>query len=96
MSEAKHIFLDGRVQGVSLRWFTRKKAEELGLFGTVRNLHDGRVEVKAVGDADAIETLRKAIEEGPPMARVESVEVNDLSEDDRAEIENSEQFEILL
>ena len=43
------------MQGVGFRWWTRSKALELGLVGSARNLHDGRVAVVAEGDRAACE-----------------------------------------
>ena len=51
------FFVRGRVQGVWFRASTRDVATRLGLSGHARNLADGRVDVLAVGDADAIEAL---------------------------------------
>jgi acylphosphatase len=42
-------WVDGRVQGVGFRWWTRSQARRLGLRGTAVNLPDGRVEVIAEG-----------------------------------------------
>jgi acylphosphatase len=42
-------WVDGYVQGVGFRWWTRSHARRLGLLGTVANLPDGRVEVIAEG-----------------------------------------------
>lgn len=51
------VWVRGRVQGVGFRWWTRSRALELGLTGTVANLDDGRVEVVAEGSRDACESL---------------------------------------
>ena len=40
----------GRVQLVMFRDFTKRKAEEFGIVGTVRNEKDGTVRVIAEGD----------------------------------------------
>ncbi len=64
----------GRVQGVGYRWWVIRKAQQLGLQGTVRNLADGSVEVRASGTADALKELASALFQGPPYARVHSVE----------------------
>ncbi len=63
----------GRVQGVFFRASTRNEAQRLGLTGYARNLMDGRVEVVACGDKEAVETLREWLRRGPPDARVSGV-----------------------
>jgi acylphosphatase len=64
------IVVRGRVQGVFYRDSTRRKAMELGLVGTVRNLPDGAVEIVAEGPAAALETLVQWCRLGPPAAEV--------------------------
>jgi acylphosphatase len=51
-----------------------ENARELGLTGWVRNLSDGRVEVLADGDEDALHKLLEALRTGPRLATVEHVE----------------------
>lgn len=63
----------GRVQGVFYRASTRHEAQRLGLTGYARNLMDGRVEVVACGDKEAVEALREWLRKGPPDARVSGV-----------------------
>ena len=53
--------VDGEVQGVGFRWWTRRRATQLGLSGWARNLDDGRVEVVAEGPEDACRTLLGAL-----------------------------------
>lgn len=50
-------FVHGDVQGVGFRWFTRARALELGLAGSATNLPDGRVQVIAEGDPNAVRAL---------------------------------------
>jgi acylphosphatase len=64
----------GRVQGVGFRWWTRSRAQALGLTGTVRNCPDGTVEVRARGPVERLAELRRLLAEGPPEARVDGVE----------------------
>lgn len=75
MNVRANIHVEGRVQGVSFRGFTRRLAQELHLKGWVRNLYDGRVEVLAEGDKDGIEVMIERLKAGPPSARVENVSV---------------------
>lgn len=67
----------GRVQGVNFRAFVATKARMLGLRGWVRNAADGRtVELYAEGSRQALEELLRHVRMGPPMARVDSVDVS--------------------
>jgi len=76
MKARAHIYISGRVQGVFFRDHTRTWAKSLNLTGWVMNLDDGRVEVMAEGDKQNIEVLIDKLREGPPLARVENVEIN--------------------
>ena len=68
------FLVSGRVQGVFYRASTREQALRLGLAGTAVNLPDGRVEVRAEGDAAALDELERWLHRGPPAARVDRVE----------------------
>ncbi len=70
-----HIWVSGRVQGVWYRATARDVARRLGLTGWVRNLPDGRVEIVAEGDKEALNEFIKWCWEGPPLARVDDVKV---------------------
>ena len=70
-----HVFVSGRVQGVSFRWQTQRKAQDLELTGWVRNLWDGRVEAIFEGDKDTVQQAVSWCHRGDPPARVEDVEV---------------------
>jgi len=71
------FLVSGKVQGVCFRASTQEQARRLGLRGYVRNLHDGRVEVLAMGTDDAIEALAAWLWQGPPSARVDAVDRQD-------------------
>jgi acylphosphatase len=64
----------GRVQGVFFRAWTREVGEGLGLLGTVKNRGDGSVEVHALGSPEALALFEARLSDGPPAARVETVE----------------------
>lgn len=70
-----HLFIDGRVQGVFYRAFTRNVASGLGLNGWVRNLYDGRVEAVFEGDRTLIEQAVLECKKGPPGSWVRDVDV---------------------
>lgn len=69
------MFIDGRVQGVFYRAFTRDIASSLGLNGWVRNLRDGRVEALFEGEKMLIEKAIQSCYKGPPGARVSHIDV---------------------
>ena len=70
-----HVVVSGRVQGVGYRYFCQITAQELGLIGWARNRIDGSVELEAQGVAAALNTLQQHLSDGPPMARVNRVNV---------------------
>jgi len=70
-----HVLISGRVQGVWFRASTRDKAESLSLSGWVRNIPDGRVEAVFEGDEEDVANMVRWCHAGPPMARVDRVEV---------------------
>ena len=69
--------VSGRVQGVYYRAATVERASRLALRGWVRNLPDGRVEAVAAGPVEALTELASWRWEGPPAARVDSVQVEE-------------------
>ncbi|HEY8538579.1 MAG TPA: acylphosphatase [Steroidobacteraceae bacterium] len=78
----RRCFVSGLVQGVFFRGSTRQRAIELGLSGYAVNLPDGRVEVLIVGEPERAERLIEWLHRGPPAARVNSVEVQELKLED--------------
>lgn len=73
--------VSGRVQGVFFRESTRREAESLGVTGSAANLPDGRVEVIACGEEPAVRALVNWLREGPRLAEVEDVEVEETRPD---------------
>ncbi len=64
----------GRVQGVGFRDWTCREADALGLWGWVRNLPDGSVELMAAGPDDHVQALIDRCRLGPPAAAVTDIE----------------------
>ena len=73
----KKCLVGGRVQGVFYRATAARRAGELGIRGHARNLPDGRVEVLACGDSEAVETFVSWLWIGSSACRVTSVEASD-------------------
>jgi acylphosphatase len=82
---AAYIRVLGLVQGVSYRYFAQKVARGLKLQGTVRNRHDGSVELEVEGERGLIEELITSLKIGPPSAHVTDVRVEWRGATDRYE-----------
>jgi acylphosphatase len=76
---AKHIIVHGRVQGVGFRGFVQAVAERLGLTGSVCNCPDSTVEIIVAGSPRRIEEFIQQVKQGPSLARVHHLEIQDLS-----------------
>lgn len=72
---AREIIVKGKVQGVFYRASAREKAEELGLFGWVKNRADGTVEIWLEGEDRIVQEMTEWCRQGPARARVEEVEI---------------------
>lgn len=68
-----HVLIEGRVQGVGFRFYTKDQAEKLGLTGWVRNTFDGNVEAYAEGLKEDLEIWLKHLQRGPRSAFVTSI-----------------------
>ena len=69
----RRIVVEGYVQGVGYREFTRRAALRLGVSGWVRNRSDGAVEALICGPPVAVEALVAEMRSGPGFAEVESL-----------------------
>ena len=65
--------ISGIVQGVGYRYFASAAARRHKVVGFARNLPDGRVEVLAEGEPEALLAFRQDLERGPAVARVDTV-----------------------
>lgn len=83
MRVARRYTISGRVQGVGFRYFTEGAAVRHGLHGWVRNLPDGRVEIAAEGEPEALERFERQIRQGPPGARIDAIDIDDRAPDGR-------------
>jgi acylphosphatase len=73
---ALRAIVTGRVQAVGFRQFVQSRGRELGLAGWVRNSADrSTVEVMAEGESGVLTTFLDHLNDGPPAARVDQVDV---------------------
>ncbi|MGD9014544.1 MAG: acylphosphatase [Candidatus Omnitrophota bacterium] len=63
MQRCIHVFFSGRVQGVGFRFTTQDLANDSGVTGWVRNLHDGRVELFAEAEKSVLEGFLSRIKQ---------------------------------
>lgn len=69
------IVVKGTVQMVGFRYYTIRQAQTLGIYGYVRNLPNGNVEVVAQTDSQKMHEFISLIKQGPSSARVEDMTV---------------------
>jgi len=74
-----HVIVEGRVQGVFFRAFTRDAAVNLGLSGWVRNQPNGSVEAIVEGEKTAVEKMLQWFYQGSPNSIVEKVHTTEES-----------------
>ncbi|MCD6371499.1 MAG: acylphosphatase [Candidatus Aenigmarchaeota archaeon] len=72
-----HVKIFGKVQGVGFRVSTKMMAKTLGIKGWIRNCEDGSVEAVFEGKESSVEKILEWCKRGPPLARVDGVEVKE-------------------
>jgi acylphosphatase len=77
----KKCLVGGRVQGVFYRATAARRARELSISGYARNLSDGRVEVLACGDDEAVRAFVSWLWIGSSGSKVTAVDVSDAAVD---------------
>jgi acylphosphatase len=70
-----HVFVSGRVQGVSFRAFAKREAQKFNIQGFARNLSDGRVEIVGEGNEEVLKEFLISVKMGHPIASVEHIDV---------------------
>ncbi|MCD6483320.1 MAG: acylphosphatase [Candidatus Aenigmarchaeota archaeon] len=69
------IKIYGRVQGVGFRYFVYINTKKQNVTGYVKNLPDGTVEALFEGDEKQIHEMIRICKKGPPMAKVDRIEI---------------------
>lgn len=81
------IVVRGKVQGVWFRASTKSTAERFAVKGFVSNRPDGSVYIEASGSPSSIEEFIKWCRKGPELARVDSVDIEEISRSDFSSFE---------
>jgi acylphosphatase len=76
----RRVLVEGAVQGVGYREFTRRAALRLNVSGWVRNRSDGAVEALVRGSPAAVEALIAEMRQGPRFATIDNLSVIDHDE----------------
>ncbi len=84
-----HAIIEGRVQGVYFREYTRQEACKSGVTGWVRNRTDGTVEALFSGPNEKVELMCDWLQQGSPLSVVKKVAITILHE-----TENYSDFQI--
>ncbi len=71
------VLVSGRVQGVFFRASCAERADELEIGGWIRNVPGGGVEAVFEGTESAVAQMVSWCREGPPLARVDRIDVVD-------------------
>ena len=68
---SKRIIFEGRVQGVGFRYTVKDLARGFDVYGWVKNLPDGSVELQVAGEADEVaDFIREITEESPVVHHI--------------------------
>ncbi len=67
------IIVEGDVQGVGFRYYTRRVARRLGIVGYVENLEDGNVRIICESSKEKTEELLRLLEAAQPPIKVEKI-----------------------
>ena len=73
---AKHVFYEGRVQGVGFRYTARHLAKGYDVIGWVRNLPDGRVDLLVGGQSEEVAGFLDAIVESELAGFIKNQQVH--------------------
>ena len=71
---ARHVFYEGRVQGVGFRWSAKHLARGFEVTGWIKNLPDSRVEMQVCGQVDEVDAFLEAIAESELKSHIKNVD----------------------
>jgi acylphosphatase len=75
-------YVSGRVQGVGFRYFVKRHADSLAVYGYAKNMADGRVEFLLQGEKSTVLSVLEKIRSGPSYSQVSEVNVEQCVSDE--------------
>jgi acylphosphatase len=84
---ARRLVIHGRVQGVWFRDTLRRVARDAGVSGWAANSDEGTVVALVEGPAEGVARVVEFAHQGPERARVERVQVSEVSVEGRTGFE---------
>lgn len=77
MRASVKVYYSGTVQGVGFRWTVMRLSAGFSVCGSVKNLADGRVLLKAEGDKVEVDRFLVAIKQGSLSSYIRDAEIID-------------------
>ncbi len=77
-----YYHIQGRVQGVGFRYFTKEIALQHDVFGWVRNRNDGTVDGILQGNEQNLTDVLVLLQEGPLFSKVKKLESKEITTDE--------------
>jgi len=75
MLKQAHLYIKGDVIGIGFRAWTKIQGKIIGVTGWVKNNEEGFVEAVVQGDEEKVNQMVETVKRGPPVSRVEDVEI---------------------
>jgi len=82
MNKNFELIIEGRVQGVGMRYFVYTRALKHNINGFVKNTSDGNVEVFCSGESAKMDEFIAEIKKGPSFSFISDVRINEAAQND--------------
>ena len=80
MNKNFELVVEGRVQGVGMRYFVHTRAVKNNIKGFVKNTPDGNVEIVCSGESEKMDKFIAEIKKGPSFSFISDVKINEAPE----------------
>ncbi|MCX6346849.1 MAG: acylphosphatase [Actinobacteria bacterium] len=82
MNKNFELVIEGRVQGVGMRYFAYTRAIKYNISGFVKNTPDGNVEIVCSGESAEMDKFIAEIKKGPSFSFISDVRINETPQND--------------